>query len=95
MDDPTSATGIEAKVFPFAEFDPVLRRDLCTVLEAVQRNFGIADTSGEPDDTTSQDARLKAAAIDCLRRMAEAGERAPERLFEGATHAVMTEAETL
>lgn len=82
-------------VFPFAEFDPLLRRDLCAVLERVQRDLGIVNPRDHAlDDAPSRDARLKARAISCLREMAEGGERAPDRLYEGAMRAVAAVAET-
>lgn len=84
----------EPTVFPFAEFDPVLRRDLCAVLEAVLHGLGIADTHAR-DDAPSRNARLKARAISRLRELAEGGERAPDRLYEGAMRTVTAEAETL
>lgn len=86
----------EQKIFPFAEFDPLLRRDLCAVLEAVQRELGIADTGGHTlDDVPSRDARLKARAISRLRELAESGERAPDRLLEDTVRTVAAAAKTL
>lgn len=70
-------------VFPFAEFDPLLRRDLCAALAAVERDLGIADAEERgPLPETAREARLKRCAIARLRALAEGGERDLERLRE-------------
>ena len=75
--------------FPFAEFDPILRRDLCSVLEAVLRELGIADGDGvEAADQFRGGVNVKACAIARLRSLAECGERSADRLFDETVRTV-------
>lgn len=78
--------------FPFAEFDPLLRRDLCAVLAAVERDLGLPDAeeSGTLPET-EREARLKRCAIAHLRALAEAGERDLDRLREETRRACARE----
>lgn len=79
----------DQKVFPFAEFDPILRRDLCSVLEKVMRELGISE--GNSSNTAAYaegDVNLKACAIARLRALAESGERSADRLFEETIRSV-------
>ncbi len=79
----------DQEVFPFAEFDPILRRDLCAVLEAVQREFGLSDGNGTNTDAYVRDGvNLKACAIARLRGLAESGERSTDRLFDETVRAL-------
>lgn len=79
----------DQKVFPFAEFDPILRRDLCAVLEKVVRELGISE--GAISDSAAyfeDDVNRKSCAVACLRALAESGERSPDRLFEETIRSV-------
>lgn len=87
----------DQSVFPFAEFDPLLRRDLCAALETVQRALGIADENTPDADYKTEaqsrmDAHLKSCAIARLRALAEDGERSLERLHEETVRTVSEEA---
>jgi hypothetical protein len=67
-------------VFPFGEFDPVLRRDLNAVLHSVSRDLEEARIIRN----VSNRDELRKRLVHFLKDSAERGERCPFRLYEGA-----------
>jgi len=66
-------------VFPFAEFDPILRRDLSAVLDAVRREIE-ADVRGSGSPAHS--AAVKSQIVGLLKEAARKGERCPLKLYD-------------
>jgi hypothetical protein len=67
---------VRSRVFPFAEFDPILRRDLNAVLAAVRHELGTTKTIGERKQTDE--------LAEFLKERARKGERCPLRLYDAA-----------
>ena len=65
-------------IFPFAEFDPILRRDLNAVLASARRDIETALRI----HTTQERIVLRDRLVTFLREKARAGERNPLRLYE-------------
>jgi hypothetical protein len=70
-------------VFPFAEFDPLLRRDLNAVLESVRREI---EQTGNVRRTVRDRLALRDQLVQFLKEKAKAGERCPLRLYDAAMH---------
>jgi hypothetical protein len=65
-------------VFPFADFDPILRRDLSAVLASARRNVEDARRIR----TQQEPLALRDRLVTSLREKARAGERDPLRLYQ-------------
>jgi hypothetical protein len=68
-----------ALVFPFAEFDPILRRDLSAVLEAARRD---AESARRERPTTNERIALRDRLVRALIDKARSGIRDPLRLYD-------------
>ncbi len=75
----------KSTAFPFARFDPVLRRDLSTVLDSVRRDVEFNEMLGR---SNCDRAALKDEVISILAAAAQQGERCPLKLYEIARRVV-------